>query len=376
MAHPGLASRLLRWFDRHKRDLPWRREPRDPYHVWLSEVMLQQTQVATVIPYFERWVRRFPTLDALAAAPLDEVLKLWEGLGYYARARNFHAAAQIVVRDYGGQLPRTVEGLMALPGVGRYTAGAIASLAFGARAPVLDGNVRRVLSRVFGLGRPSEAELWALAESLLPQDRTGAFNEALMELGATICTPRAPQCSACPLRTMCKAYASGDPEAYPAKPAKRATPHYEVLTAVIIDSAGRVLLGRRPRDGLLGGLWEFVSSELRTPDANARKRSHTDPTDLTDPSDLTDLIASRSGLKVKAGNAEPLGAVKHAFTHFKLTRRVWLVRLPAPGRTPPLTNGYDRLIWAAPEEVERLALTRSDRRIWEMYRARPPSLFD
>lgn len=364
MARSALASRLLRWFERNKRDLPWRREPRDPYHVWLSEVMLQQTQVATVIPYFERWTQRFPTLETLAAAPLDEVLKLWEGLGYYARARNLHAAARIIVHEHRGQIPCTVESLMALPGVGRYTAGAIASLAFGVRAPVLDGNVRRVLSRVFGLSRPTEAELWALAESLLPHSRAGAFNEALMELGATICTPRAPQCPACPLRTMCQAYAGGNPEAYPAKPTKRATPHREVLTVVLVDGAGRVLLGQRPRAGLLGGLWEFISSE---------PTDSTDPTDLNDP---TDLIVHRSGLKVTPSKATQLGAVKHAFTHFKLTRRVWLVRLPVPGRTPPRANGYDRLIWATPAEVERLALTRSDRRIWEMYRARPASLFD
>lgn len=360
---------LLRWFDRHKRDLPWRCEPRDPYHVWLSEVMLQQTQVATVIPYFERWVRRFPTIADLAAAPLDEVLKLWEGLGYYARARNLHAAAQIIMRDYGGQLPRTVDELMALPGIGRYTAGAIASLAFGARAPVLDGNVRRVLSRAFGLRRPAEAELWALAESLLPRRRAGMFNEALMELGATICAPRAPRCSACPLRAMCQAYAGGDPEAYPAKPARRTTPHHEVLTAVVVDGDGRVLLGQRPQHGLLGGLWEFISAELHAPDANPLKRPPIYPTALPD---LNALIARKSGLKGKCDNAAPLGVVKHAFTHFKLTRRVWLVQWPTTGGAPLGNHGYDRLIWATPEEVEQLALTRSDRRIWEMYRARLP----
>ncbi|PJF46906.1 MAG: A/G-specific adenine glycosylase [Chloroflexi bacterium] len=374
MTRSALASRLLRWFERHKRDLPWRREPRDPYHVWLSEVMLQQTQVATVIPYFERWTQRFPTLETLAAAPLDEVLKLWEGLGYYARARNLHAAARIIVHERRGQLPRTVEGLMALPGVGRYTAGAIASLAFGARAPVLDGNVRRVLSRIFGLARPTEAELWTLAESLLPRRRAGAFNEALMDLGATICTPRAPRCSACPLRALCKAYAGGHPEAYPSKPAKQQTPHREATTVVLVDGAGRALLGQRPRHGLLGGLWEFISAPRAPAGAAARHRS-CPPTDLH-PSDLTDLIAHKTGLRVKATQAEQLGIVKHAFTHFKLTRRVWLVRLPMPGRTPPRTNGYDRLIWATPAEVERLALTRSDRRIWEMYRARRPTLFD
>ncbi|MCS7055542.1 MAG: A/G-specific adenine glycosylase [Thermoflexales bacterium] len=379
MSRATLASRLLHWFDRNKRDLPWRREPRDPYHVWLSEVMLQQTQVTTVIPYFERWLRRFPTLEALAAAPLDEVLKLWEGLGYYARARNLHATAQIIARDHGGRLPETVEALMALPGIGRYTAGAIASLAFGARVPALDGNVRRVLSRVFGLRRPTQAELWALAESLLPHRRAGAFNEALMELGATVCAPRAPQCPTCPLRAMCRAYSEGNPEAYPAKPAKRATPSYRALTVLLVDEAGRVLLGRRPRHGLLGGLWEFLSSELRAPTADGQLSRAYQPIRPTaaraftdDAPDLAELIFHRTGLKVTPRRAARLGVVKHAFTHFKLTRQVWLIRLPSPGAQPRQVNGYERLIWAAPEEVERLALTRSDRRIWELYRARSP----
>ncbi len=363
---PALATRLLRWFDRHKRDLPWRREPRDPYRVWLSEVMLQQTQAATVIPYFERWVQRFPTLEALAAAPLDEVLKLWEGLGYYARARNIHAAAQIIVREHHGCIPQTVEALRALPGVGRYTAGAIASLAFDVRAPVLDGNVRRVLSRVFALRQPTDEALWALAESLLPRRRAGAFNEALMELGATLCTPRAPQCPTCPVNALCRAFADGDPEAYPARRTKPATPHHEVLTAMLVDDDGRVLLGQRPRHGLLGGLWEFISSELRPADAPTRSASH-------DPArSIREMIARRAGLTGEVYGARLLGTVKHTFTHFRMTRQVWLVHWPATGNTSPRASGYDRLLWATPSDVERLALTRSDRTIWEMYRAHPP----
>lgn len=364
-----LVTRLLRWFARHRRDLPWRREPRDPYHVWLSEVMLQQTQVATVIPYYERWLRRFPTLADLAAAPLDDVLKLWEGLGYYSRARNFHAAAQAVVHRHGGEIPRTVEGLMALPGIGRYTAGAIASLAFNADAPLLDGNVKRVLSRLFGLSAPTDGELWRLAESLLPKGKAGAFNEALMELGATLCTPRAPRCPSCPVNTSCRGFADGDPTAYPARRAKKATPHYDVFTAVIEDGAGRVLVGRRPRDGLLGGLWEFVSTEFReagTP-PNGSHRSEM--------AQLKRMVAKRTGLDVTLDDAQMLGTVKHGFTHFKITRHVWLARVRSNDPAPLRPTGYDRLEWTSLEEVYRLPLTRSDQRILELYRGHRASLF-
>lgn len=372
MMRPPLVTRLLRWFAQHKRDLPWRREPRDPYHVWLSEVMLQQTQVATVIPYFERWLQQLPTLEALAAASLDEVLKLWEGLGYYARARNFHTAVQIVVREHGGRIPQTVEGLMALPGIGRYTAGAMASLAFNAHAPVLDGNVKRVLSRVFGLRAPGDDELWRLAESLLPKGRAGAFNEALMELGATVCTPRAPKCPLCPLNALCKAFASGNPETYPAKATKKATPHYDVITAVIVDRYGRVLMGQRPRDGLLGGLWEFVSSDFRAQRATFG-RSRRRALEM-----LRRTVADKTGLAISTPDAELpelLGAVKHGFTHFKITRQVWLVRVEATSASSLRPAGYDQLKWASLDEVRQLALTRSDARILELYRMHRLSLF-
>jgi A/G-specific adenine glycosylase len=362
-----LTKPLLRWFAAHKRDLPWRAEPRDSYHVWLSEVMLQQTQVATVIPYYQRWLARFPTLEDFAAAPLDDVLKLWEGLGYYSRARNFHKAAQIVVNEMGGDVPRDVAGLMALPGVGRYTAGAIASLAFNQHAPLLDGNVKRVLSRVFGLATPSDEELWLLAESLLPRGKAGAFNEALMELGATVCTPRSPACPSCPICKACTAYANGDPLAYPAKVTKKATPHVDVTTAVIVDGDGRVLMGQRPRDGLLGGLWEFISSEFRVHSAET----------------LDEMVARRTGLTIDANAALLLGTVKHAFTHFKIARRVWLVetrpstlrQAQGSGGASLQPDGYDQLRWVPLDEVRQLALTRSDQKLLDLYEAHQVSLF-
>ncbi|MCX7939638.1 MAG: A/G-specific adenine glycosylase [Thermoflexales bacterium] len=337
---------LLRWFDANKRPLPWRTEPRDPYRVWVSEVMLQQTQARTVIPYFERWMARFPTVQALAEASLDEVLKMWEGLGYYSRARNLHRAARHAVTHYGGALPRAAEALRALPGVGRYTAGAIASIAFNQRTPVVDGNVRRVLCRLFA--RADDADIWALAESLLPEDRPGAFNEALMELGALVCTPRAPRCAICPLRRLCAARAAGTPEAFPAPRRSSSTPLVRVQTAVIV-AGDAVLMGQRPAEGLLGGLWEFISSELRDPPQES----------------LAMMVERRVGLDVSAAPATLLGETRHAFTHFRLVRTVWLLHLdaqPAPTRK----HGYARVQWVRLDELPQLALTRSDRRVWHM----------
>jgi A/G-specific adenine glycosylase len=353
-----LAERLLDWFARHKRDLPWRREPRDPYRVWLAEVMLQQTQTTTVIPYYERWLARFPTLEALAAAPLDEVLKLWGGLGYYARARHFHAAARAVVSAHGGRIPRTVPELLSLPGVGRYTAGAVASLAFNADAPVLDGNVKRVLSRVYGLHVPKDSALWQLAQSLLPSGRAGAFNEALMDLGSLVCLPRAPRCALCPLRERCAAFASGNPEAFPGRAARKPTPHHGVLTALIVASDGRVLLGQRPANGLLGGLWEFISSDLRTDHAFG----------TSDVDQLKQMIAARAGLRIEQAEIRWLGEVKHAFTHFRITRRAWVVTLFSASQPAAAeSSAYACLRWLRPEEIAGLALARSDQKLWQMY---------
>ena len=252
---------LLRWAEKHLRDLPWRVEPRDPYRVWVSEMMLQQTQVATVIPYFRRFTEHFPTVEALAAAPLDDVLKLWEGLGYYARARNLHRAARQVVAEFDGYLPDTVEELSKLPGIGRYTAGAIASIAFGRDAPVVDGNVKRVLCRVYAIRgdarQPAiQKKLWSLAAANLPKGKAGRWNEAMMELGATVCLPRSPRCDKCPLAGVCRARALGIQEKLPTKAAKKRLPHYDV-TAAVIRKRGRVLIAQRPVGGMLGGLWEF-----------------------------------------------------------------------------------------------------------------------
>jgi A/G-specific adenine glycosylase len=258
-------SHLLEWFDGARRDLPWRRTS-DPYRIWISEVMLQQTQVERVVGYYERFLRAFPTVEALAAASVDDVLKAWEGLGYYARARAVHEAARIVVRDRGGELPKTSAELAKLPGFGAYTAAAVASIAFGERVAALDVNAFRVLARLFRVDGPvtngaTRARLRALGEGLVDPRRPGDFNAAMMELGALVCRPRAPLCLLCALAGACEARASGDPERWPerAPVAERPTVH---AACGVVRRRGKVLVVRRPERGLLGGLWEFPGGRL------------------------------------------------------------------------------------------------------------------
>lgn len=257
----AFAADLLAWYDRAAADLPWRRAP-EPYRIWLSEIMLQQTQVETAIPYYERFLEALPSVEALAAAPLAAVLKLWEGLGYYSRARSLHRAAKIIVSDLGGHFPTTADGLRQLPGVGPYTAGAVASIAFGQRAPALDGNVMRVFARLTDLTADislpqTRADLWALAARWLPPERPGDYNQALMELGRTVCRPRAPLCDACPLRPHCRACAAGTQASRPVKTRRAPSPHHDVTAGLIWNDNNKLLIAQRPLDGLLGGLWEF-----------------------------------------------------------------------------------------------------------------------
>jgi A/G-specific adenine glycosylase len=255
---------LLRWYRRHHRKLPWR-ATRNPYRIWVSEIMLQQTRVETVRPYYTRWLQAFPTIQALARASDDRVLKLWEGLGYYSRARNLHRAAQVVVRDRGGQLPHTADDLGTLTGIGRYTAGAIASIAFGERVPLVDGNVARVFARVFAIRANVKSprtlqSLWQLAEYLLPDTDPGDFNQALMELGALVCTPANPQCDVCPMRRVCAARARGLVELLPNRGEKPKAVHL-VAKVAFVKRRNRILLRRRPKKGLLANFWELPSAD-------------------------------------------------------------------------------------------------------------------
>jgi A/G-specific adenine glycosylase len=340
----SIRRSLLAWYDAHRRELPWREAGgADPYRVWLSEVMLQQTRVETVRGYYGRWLERFPTLEALAEAPLDEVLKAWEGLGYYSRARNFHRAVREVADRYGGRVPDDPETFRALPGVGRYTAGAVMSIAFGQEAPLVDGNVRRVFARWTDEPDPAEAELWRLAEVLVPGERPGDLNQALMELGATVCTPRSPRCPECPVREWCAAFAAGTQNERPARRAAKALPHEDVASAVV-EHEGRLLLARRPVDVRLGGMWEFPGTVRR-------------------PGESTAAAAERGlregpGVAVRAGAA--IGTVEHTFSHLRhsyhVVRCTWVDGKPRP-------VGWDGWAWVTPEELERYALPVAQRKI-------------
>ena len=293
-------ARLLAWFDHSGRhDLPWQHPP-TPYRVWVSEVMLQQTQVATVIPYFERFMERFPDVQTLAAAPLDEVLALWAGLGYYARARNLHKAARQVVDERGGNFPDTLEAVMALPGIGRSTAGAILSLGSGQHHPILDGNCKRVLARVHTVeGWPGESavlkELWRLAERYTPAERCRDFNQAMMDLGATVCTRARPACLLCPLNVGCEAYRTGTQEQYPAPKPRKELPIRRVRM-LLLEREGAVLLQRRPPSGIWGGLWSLPEC---TPEA-----------------DWEAVCREQVGLEPLAWQALPV--LRHTFSHFRL----------------------------------------------------------
>ncbi len=297
----SIDARLLRWHRRHGRhDLPWQHTG-DPYRVWLSEIMLQQTQVATVIPYYRRFVKRFPDVHALAAAPLDEVLKLWAGLGYYARARNLHRCAREIARKHGGRWPRDLETLRALPGIGRSTAGAILALTYDLRHPILDGNVRRVLTRYHALrGYPGdgriEQKLWRLAEKHLPHRRVSHYTQAIMDLGATVCTRRRPDCMHCPLRADCRAHLAGNPEAYPTAKPRHRLPVKRTRFLILRDAQNRVWLQRRPADGIWGGLWSFP--EIPGPD--------------------DEIHWCRKHLGVETEPAGTLPPFRHSFTHFHL----------------------------------------------------------
>lgn len=350
---PALARRLLDWYASHARQLPWRGQS-DPYAIWVAEIMLQQTQIAKVIPYYTRWMEHFPDLLTLANASQQEVLRIWEGLGYYNRARNLHRAAQIVRDRFAGTLPQDVNVLRRLPGIGRYTAGAIASIAFGLDQPTLDGNIRRVLARVFDIRFPagskeSEQILWDLAAKNLPIGRAGEYNQALMDLGATVCTPRQifphsrPDCLRCPLNDICKAYALGVQDELPIRSRKSRPPHHTV-TAAVIWREGKVLIGQRPANGLLGGLWEFPGGKLEPGE------------DLK--SGLIREIEEELGVGVQVGHL--VGVYRHAYTHFRVTVHAFECTL-SDGE--PSRLHHEALAWAFPIELSAYPMGKIDRLI-------------
>jgi len=342
-----LSRQLLTWYDQNARRLPWRGET-DPYRILVSEIMLQQTRVETVIPYYQRWLERFPTLEDLANAPAQTVLQAWEGLGYYSRARNLQRAAQAIVNELGGRFPSDRSGLERLPGVGRYTAGAIASIAFGLDEPALDGNIRRVFSRVFNLEAPArspqgERQLWQYAAEHLPAGRAGDYNQALMDLGATICTARAPACQTCPLENICRARQLGVQEQRPIPQPRRGVPHY-LVTAAVIYRNGQVLITRRPETGLLGGMWEFPGGKVEPGE------------ELAD--GLRREIQEELAVQIDVG--ELFGVYEHAYTHFRVTLHAFCCRLV--GGEPQAIEASD-LRWAAPSELKDYPMGKIDRQI-------------
>jgi A/G-specific adenine glycosylase len=340
---------LVGWYAQHQRKLPWRRQPR-PYPVWVSEIMLQQTQVDTMLPYYRRFMKRFPSVRALAAADIHDVLTLWQGLGYYARARNLHRAAGRVVEQHGGVLPRDPALLRALPGIGEYTVAAILSICFDDPLPVVDGNVARVTARFWaidddvgrGVTRRAIAER---LEAAIRRVSPGAFNQAMMELGALVCRPRDPSCGVCPLAPECAARLQARVRDYPVPRARKAVPGREVVVGVI-QRRGRILLARRRETGMLGGLWEFPGGKTDVADAGTLSRV------------LCEKVLQETGLKVAVG--EPLCTINHAYSHFHIRLHAFLCRVET-GRARPLAS--DEVRWVSPGELGEYAMSAVGRKI-------------
>jgi A/G-specific adenine glycosylase len=342
----ALRARLLEWFCANGRELPWR-STRDPYRVWVSEVMLQQTQVRTVVPYFERFTDRFPDVATLAAAADHDVIKAWEGLGYYARARNLHRAAGEVVCDHGGVIPGDPAAFRALPGVGEYICAAVQSIAFGHALAAVDGNVRRVLARLFAIDHPagpaSSRSLFAgAADSLLDPKRPGDFNQAMMELGALVCRPASPRCEECPINAHCEAYREGSQDRLPVKQRKRPVPEHRVAVGVVVGRGERMLITRRPDRGLLGGLWEFPGGKIREGES---------PEDA-----VVREIKEEAGIDVEVTGY--VTRVKHAYTHFKVDLEVYRCR--PLGEEAVTLNGPTDHRWIAREEIAGYAFPKAN----------------
>jgi A/G-specific adenine glycosylase len=347
-----LSSNLLVWYHANKRTLPWRGRA-SAYAVWVSEIMLQQTRVEAVIPYFEKWIRLFPTVQALATASEQDVLNAWEGLGYYSRARNLHKAAKIIVEQYNGETPRDLGELRKLPGIGRYTLGAIASIAFGMDVATLDGNIKRVYARIFDVTVPvdspaGEKILWELADKQVPKGQAGDYNQALMDLGATICIPRNPRCLICPVMKLCKARQNGTQNERPVKTPKKEVPHYVHAAAVVIQR-GKALLAQRPSSGLLGGMWEFPNGRV---DADPAKGL---PKALESGYNLRLRVIRESGKRNKAA----LGIVQHGYSHFSVTVYVFQCALISMSKN---TN----LKWVSLSNLDAYPMGKIDRQIAKM----------
>ena len=344
----SLQTNLLKWFKRYQRDVPWRRT-RDPYRIWLSEVMLQQTQTAKVVPYYVNFLKRFPMIDTLAKAPISQVLKKWEGLGYYARARNLHRAARFLVQNNNGRLPRDYEKLLEIPGIGPYTAAAVGSIAFNLPYAVVDGNVERVLSRLFHLkSSPKQKEgkriVAELAQELLPDNQARWWNQAVMELGALICTPRRPRCDECPVEKFCLAKQNlNDPSALPVKLPRRALPHNNIVIGLVWKN-GRVLIDRRKMDGMLGGLWELPGGKIQNGETHVAALQR----------------ELREELAIETEVGDYFMKVDHSYSHFSVTLYAYHCRHIAG---VPRAIACETWRWTRPQDLRRYAFPAANRRI-------------
>jgi len=345
---------LLDWYGRNKRDLPWR-ETSDPYKIWISEIMLQQTRVDTVIPYYHRFLDSFPTVDDLAAAEQQSVLKMWEGLGYYSRARNLHAASKQIVNQFNSSFPDSYSGLLELKGIGPYTAAAVSSIAFNRVQAVVDGNVIRVLSRFYGIEKDVrraavKSEIQAYADEIIDEENPGDFNQAVMELGATVCSPTNPQCDSCPLSTRCVAYNSAMTETIPYKSKKKKVPHHQIGVGMITDKNDRLLIALRPEDAMLGGLWEFPGGKKESDETIVQ----------------TVKRELQEELDVEVAVGDKFMQLNHAYSHFKITLHAYWCSIE---RGEPIPKTSQKITWTTLEEIEQYPFPRANKMLIEKLRS-------
>lgn len=343
-----LSRRLLAWYKRHQRSLPWR-ETNDPYRIWISEIMLQQTQVDTVIPYYHRFLKAFPDVRTLALATLQDVLKAWENLGYYSRARNIHAASRIIVNQWDAQIPDTIEEIKTLPGIGDYSAGAILSIAYGQALPAVDGNVRRILSRIFAIRKPvddpgEQKKLRELAAALVPAKCPGDFNQALMDLGATICKAKTPNCASCPIASICRARLLDLQNILPVTRKAPAIPHKLAGAAVIYNAEGKLLLVQRPARGLLASLWKLPGGFIDDGESMESGLQH--------------RVKEELGISIRVG--KKLADVDHAYTHFRTTLHAYKGILL---KGKPEALSCQEWQWTTPADLKKLPMSKIDRMV-------------
>ncbi len=344
-----LQLALLDWFAKNQRPLPWRKHYR-PYEVWISEIMLQQTQVATALPYYDRWMRAFPTLEALAKSPEKKVMKLWQGLGYYSRARNLHDAANAILKTHGGRFPSDYDAILELKGVGRYTAGAIASIAFNQERPIVDGNVIRVLSRIYAISGEDKEKIWELQEKLIPKGQARFFNQSLMELGALVCLPREPRCGICPVKKYCKAFSLGKTDSFPAPKIRKKTVKIDA-GAVILEKSGRFFLHRRPEGAIMGGLWEFPEWKI----GRDEKLSLTTVLEKT-------RQQAKKDLRVDLPRLAHAGSIRRAYTHHQEKLQVFRAVLE---KNAVLKSEWPSA-WAAKAEFKKYPFTSAHSKIAQL----------